>query len=265
MNKISCDVIRDLLPSYSDGIASDDSVKLVEKHLAECTECMNYKNRMAKTDFVIIDKDINLDYMKKIRKLTDLKSAVCFFFVVVTAVIYSEYTKELHQPKMFFLLVAIMLLFNYVLFFNNNTKKTVGKANAIIANIISVAITVYIMLLLQITIYNWINGRSAPFHIAYKDLGPFINCQLIAAMIIEVIIWLHELILHIKKSRFSIVTSSFGIIGFYMSLYYSQMLKRVETLDGFLVLCKNALLIFAEGIAIVFIILIIERIKNAKN
>lgn len=65
MNNISCNIIRDLLPSYTDGIASDDSVKLVEEHLAECTECMEFKNRMEKPDLHFTDKDVNLDYMKK--------------------------------------------------------------------------------------------------------------------------------------------------------------------------------------------------------
>lgn len=37
--KISCDVIRDLLPLYYDDVCSKDSCKLVEEHIDNCQEC----------------------------------------------------------------------------------------------------------------------------------------------------------------------------------------------------------------------------------
>ena len=37
--KITCDVIQDLMPSYIDGILSEDSKVLVEEHIGTCQEC----------------------------------------------------------------------------------------------------------------------------------------------------------------------------------------------------------------------------------
>lgn len=37
--KITCDVIQDLMPSYIDGILSEDSKALVEEHMGTCQEC----------------------------------------------------------------------------------------------------------------------------------------------------------------------------------------------------------------------------------
>ena len=37
--KITCDVIQDLMPSYVDGILSEDSRALVEEHMGTCQEC----------------------------------------------------------------------------------------------------------------------------------------------------------------------------------------------------------------------------------
>ena len=37
--KITCDVIQDLMPSYIDGILSEDSQTLVEEHMKNCQEC----------------------------------------------------------------------------------------------------------------------------------------------------------------------------------------------------------------------------------
>ena len=37
--RITCDVIQDLMPSYIDGILSEDSRALVEEHMGTCQEC----------------------------------------------------------------------------------------------------------------------------------------------------------------------------------------------------------------------------------
>lgn len=262
MNKITCDIIRDLLPLYTDKIASSDTIKLVEEHLAQCRECSAFKNRIETPDLELVTETDNLDYLKKIRKRTDLKSAVCFFLVLITCVFFLEYTKNLYQPKPFFVLVALMLMCNYILFFHNSQKETVGKAKAIIANAVSILLALYTTLIYQISVYHWINNKNAPFNMDYVDLGPLLYNQCLLTMVIEIAIWVRELVLHIKKAHFSIVSSSFGIIGFYMSLYYMRMLKLIDTLDSFRSLCENALILFAEGIGILLLIFIIEKCKR---
>lgn len=39
MGKISCEIIKDLLPLYYDEVCSAESIRLVERHLAECKSC----------------------------------------------------------------------------------------------------------------------------------------------------------------------------------------------------------------------------------
>ena len=39
MEKITCDVIQDILPLYCDDVCSKDSRELVEKHLEDCAGC----------------------------------------------------------------------------------------------------------------------------------------------------------------------------------------------------------------------------------
>ena len=75
--------IYDLLPSYLDGICSEDSRAVVEEHLQECSECRTYKSRMVETDIKIISEDREeLDYLKKIRRNIDL-STIAFFFIII--------------------------------------------------------------------------------------------------------------------------------------------------------------------------------------
>ena len=44
--KLNCEIIRDLLPSYIDGLTSQESNRLVEEHLESCAECREYLKEM---------------------------------------------------------------------------------------------------------------------------------------------------------------------------------------------------------------------------
>lgn len=50
MEKISCDVIRDLLPLYCDDVCSEDSRKIVDGHLQTCPKCSGLLQKM-KTEY----------------------------------------------------------------------------------------------------------------------------------------------------------------------------------------------------------------------
>ncbi|TYO93289.1 zf-HC2 domain-containing protein [Desulfallas thermosapovorans] len=45
MTKYECEIIRDLLPLYADGVASRASLEMVEHHLAECASCRHLLNQ----------------------------------------------------------------------------------------------------------------------------------------------------------------------------------------------------------------------------
>ena len=38
-NDLTCGVVRDLLPSYVEGLTSPESNAAVERHLSECPDC----------------------------------------------------------------------------------------------------------------------------------------------------------------------------------------------------------------------------------
>ena len=66
--KKDCDVIRDLMPLYSDNICSESSRKLVDEHCAECGEC----SKMLKAMSAELPKDVGSsgakDPLKKTRR-----------------------------------------------------------------------------------------------------------------------------------------------------------------------------------------------------
>ena len=45
-NKIPCDTVRDLFPSYIDKLTSETTNKLIEEHISDCAECTDILNSM---------------------------------------------------------------------------------------------------------------------------------------------------------------------------------------------------------------------------
>ena len=39
MNNKDCKIVRDLLPSYIDGLTSKETNEFIKKHISECSDC----------------------------------------------------------------------------------------------------------------------------------------------------------------------------------------------------------------------------------
>lgn len=60
--RLSCEVIRDLLPLYYDKVCSKESSSLIEEHLADCPQCVDELQKL-KMDFqnpTISDRKVKL-------------------------------------------------------------------------------------------------------------------------------------------------------------------------------------------------------------
>ena len=66
--KYSCNIIRDLIPLYIDGVCSEESKKVVDEHLEECNECKTYLSSMSEEN-KIIDHFYN-DDLKESQKIS---------------------------------------------------------------------------------------------------------------------------------------------------------------------------------------------------
>jgi len=67
--KISCEIIRDLLPLYHDGVCSNDSKTLVEDHLAYCDSCRAELEAMDK-ELPLSDARQNMHEAEAVKKLS---------------------------------------------------------------------------------------------------------------------------------------------------------------------------------------------------
>ena len=104
--KLSCEVIRDLLPLYEDAVCCEESRRLVEEHLAECRDCKALLERFQIPEKELLhEKEISLEEEEKsirrsFRKLKRrwLLSLAAMLLVIpviyVGVMIYHEYRGE---------------------------------------------------------------------------------------------------------------------------------------------------------------------------
>ncbi len=93
MSKVSCEVIKDLMPNCIDGIASEESSALVEEHIAECLECRatweSMRGSVSETPGNEKEPgEKEIDYLKKNKKRNRLIAilSVCgAVFILLTA------------------------------------------------------------------------------------------------------------------------------------------------------------------------------------
>ena len=104
--KISCNVIKDLLPLYVEEIATPDTRMVVEEHISSCETCKSELDKLSKSSGVPIDSDIIIlkEIQHKMRKknyLTILCSIMITLVLVITifgyltAPEYVPYSKEI--------------------------------------------------------------------------------------------------------------------------------------------------------------------------
>lgn len=89
--KISCEIIRDLLPLYLDGVCSDGSRAAVEEHIAGCGRCKAELEAM-RTALPVNNTARNLNAAEAVKNLSErwrrgmgrslLKGSLCTLLVM---------------------------------------------------------------------------------------------------------------------------------------------------------------------------------------
>ena len=79
--KNECDVVRDLLFSYIDGVLSQTSKELVEEHLKKCETCRNILEEL-KQDGKNHEQTKEIDFFKRIKKKLSKKNIIIFISII---------------------------------------------------------------------------------------------------------------------------------------------------------------------------------------
>ena len=67
-NDLTCGVVRDLLPSYVEGLTSEETNQAVESHLATCPDCTARRDTMAAPEETAAEQSREVDYLKAVKR-----------------------------------------------------------------------------------------------------------------------------------------------------------------------------------------------------
>ena len=82
--KITCDVIRDLLPLAAEELASPDSMEVVREHLLDCEGCRDAYEKLKKPP-VIVPEEPGLNTVRRNLWKRRILTALCAVLVVCMA------------------------------------------------------------------------------------------------------------------------------------------------------------------------------------
>ena len=82
--KISCNIIRDLLPLYAEDMASEDTRTMVEEHLCTCEDCTEALNDMKKNAPVPVE--VAPDSLQKVKRTIRRKRVLSVMAALLTLI-----------------------------------------------------------------------------------------------------------------------------------------------------------------------------------
>ena len=92
-DKLRCEIVQDLLPSYVDGLTSDETNEAVKDHLADCVSCRDMYERMkadetsAEENSEVMEKEKKeINFLKKIKQ----KHRLNLMLVVVILTVFLQ-------------------------------------------------------------------------------------------------------------------------------------------------------------------------------
>ena len=97
---MNCNIIKDLLPSYVDGLCSEDTCKVVENHLEHCEECrrfvkmMEVEPPMDTTQMILDEVEVAKEPFKRINKKRRIQVLVAIVITFMITVIGTFVVQE---------------------------------------------------------------------------------------------------------------------------------------------------------------------------
>lgn len=88
--KNECDIVKDLLFSYNDGILSDTSKELVENHLKKCEKCKIFLEEIKQENYKK-NEIKEIDFLKNIKKKINKKNIILsvIFIILIIVVLFN--------------------------------------------------------------------------------------------------------------------------------------------------------------------------------
>lgn len=263
MREISCEIIRDLLPSYMDGICSEPTRELVEEHLLDCEECSCIAGRMRQEEIKLgvagdcAEEDgQELDYMKKVKRYVLNRSLFSFailFFVVAAGLATVFYRNSAVPVYWYYTALPVLVLPAYLMLLDHTFENKVARWKAVML-LVSILNIIYMGIL-----ENWLIHTVRVQNTGLWQ-GPFVHGQLMAISLLHVALFIGAVCMNIRTGNSCKAILVTSVAGGCASLAFAALLKRLDNPQEFMYERNREIGIFlTEGLVLFLILWIMEK------
>lgn len=262
MNNLSCDVIRDLVPTYVDEICSADTKVIVEQHLQECEGCRSLVKMIKETEFV--SEEINtkeIDYMKKIKKHLTIKSMICIGLLLCVAVAGIEMSVRNYGdvPLLFYYIIMPVWMAVAYLVSSDYTSTATNTGWKRLMTGVGCGLIIYTILLVFLVVPVAANN-DFPFGIQPEQSGKLLYYQLLLLVIIQLASFVATWIISVRTSNAHIILNCITITGCCLALAFISMLRTLTEAENFIQIRNQSLvIILSEGMIMTGLLLYINK------
>lgn len=233
MEKLNCDIIQDLIPSYVDEICSDATRVCVEEHLKSCEGCKRIADLCRKTAFSGEALEAKqLDGLKKWK--IKIKRQHLLNYLLLCLFLFGLYTFEGHPiPSLVGYYVLFVISLMGILFFTarQDIRNNVSKTDWIMIGS-SLVLSVLNPLLLYFSLSEDFFSTLL-LRVGASKVGILISNCLLACFILQMLFTIGLLHNYFHKE----INNRFGacvtLSGAFLTLAYRTLLSHMNTLEHF--------------------------------
>lgn len=269
MEKMNCDIIRDLIPSYVDDICSEATKKCVESHVKDCSECREILKLCRDNTLTGENADqLTLDGFQKIKKRMQIQfiSNIVLIVVICFSIqIFQQHTNELIIP--YAILLILSMCVNLLININGRIQKKANKRDHLMG-FLSLLISIGSASLFYYVTQKALIAGSEPifFGLGPSLCGLFLDRLFLVAFLMQLAFFIYFL-LGIHRLRKDLLPHScLAVTEIFLISGYQAMLHRLDTPESFFALFfrLNTITVTSAALGILAAILFIKR-KNKNH
>ncbi len=219
MSRISCNVTKDLLAPYLDGVCSGESRELVEEHLQECASCRQFLAKLQERDRGREAQE--LDYLKKIRNAMDFRSMLGILVpLILLFVNFLGLNTHGSMALSFYHVEMPLLMLIYALALGNDKKCGMPEGKEWALPVLGAA-----------TVCAAIGWQYVSLNKIDVILGPYIYRGALAIAAAAVLILAALVVIAKKKNRVFPVTQNLAWLSLNLALSFGAMLHTMLDME----------------------------------
>ena len=258
MDKISCDIISDLVPSYMDGICTGATKQCVEEHLQSCDKCRQlvtfYREQSLSGENT---EQKGVDGLKKIKSLLKFQRLAYYLTLggILLLILWMLLIKKFYYftgvtlPVLHVVCICATLISGIGL----KGKKGPGAIDYLLGAV-SLGMDIYFTAVIFYLVNRLFDNAGTVFGMPIHEAGPFLEKQIIASIILQGVFIVRSLSNILLRERACNWLLCLNLSGIFLVLRFDlwmYMMSERETLLSVIVsITVSTAVIALLGIAV---------------